>query len=94
VYGERFGGIEPYFKDYKSSAFDITDSRLRDEKALNRLFMMLSTATLLSISLGFWLCQNKERTKVDAHTHRGLSFLQLGLRQIKRLRHYRTFPHH
>jgi hypothetical protein len=87
VYGERFGGIEPYFKDYKSSAFDITDSRLRDEKALTRLFMMLSTATLLSISLGFWLCQNQQRTKVDAHTHRGLSFLQLGLRQIKRLRH-------
>jgi Transposase DDE domain len=87
VYGKRFGGIEPYFKDYKSSAFDITDSRLRDEKALSRLFMMLSVATLLSISLGFWLCQNKERTKVDAHTRRGLSFLQLGLRQIQRLRH-------
>jgi Transposase DDE domain len=87
VYGKRFGGIEPYFKDYKSSAFDITDSRLRDEKALSRLFMMLSTATLLSISLGFWLCKNQERTKVDAHTNRGLSFLQLGLRQIQRLRH-------
>jgi Transposase DDE domain len=86
-YGKRFGGIEPHFKDYKSSAFDITDSRLRDEKALTCLFMMLSTATLLSISLGFWLCQNQQRTKVDAHTHRGLSFLQLGLRQIQRLRH-------
>lgn len=34
LYGQRFGGIEPHFKDYKSAAFDILRSHLRDATAL------------------------------------------------------------
>lgn len=44
VYGQRFGGIEPHFKDYKSAAFDLTRSYLRDEMALTCLLMLLAAA--------------------------------------------------
>ena len=27
LYGQRFGGIEPHFKDYKSAAFDILSAK-------------------------------------------------------------------
>ncbi|NEO67475.1 MAG: transposase [Moorea sp. SIO4G2] len=40
LYGKRFGGIEPHFKDYKSAAFDILRSGLRDEKGLTCLVML------------------------------------------------------
>jgi hypothetical protein len=33
LYGQRFGGIEPHFKDYKSAAFKITRSKIRDAQA-------------------------------------------------------------
>jgi hypothetical protein len=39
LYGQRFGGIEPHFKDYKSAAFELPRSRLRDADALSRLLM-------------------------------------------------------
>ena len=35
IYGQRFGGIEPHFKDYKSAAFELIRSHLRDAQALN-----------------------------------------------------------
>ncbi len=50
VYGQCFGGIEPHFKDYKSAAFDLPHSRIRDADALTRLLMLLATATILAIS--------------------------------------------
>jgi hypothetical protein len=87
LYGQRFGGVEPYFKDNKSAAFDLKQSRLRDADALSCLFMLLSTAQLLCIVLGFWVEYHQHRSKIDAHTRRGLSFLQLGLRQIQALGH-------
>lgn len=34
VYGQRFGGIEPHFKDYKSAALNVLQSGLRDAQAL------------------------------------------------------------
>ena len=85
LYGERFGGIEPHFKDYKSAAFNVLESGLRDAKVLTRLFMLLDCATLIAIILGMILVQAGQRTRLDWHGERGLSFLQLGLRQIARL---------
>jgi hypothetical protein len=35
IYGQRFGGIEPHFKDDKSAAFDLIRSHLRNPQALN-----------------------------------------------------------
>jgi len=34
VHGQRLGGIEPHFKDYKSATFDITHSHIRHPQAL------------------------------------------------------------
>jgi hypothetical protein len=44
LYGERFGGIEPHYKDYKSGTFEILKSKIRDAKALGNLLMMLEIA--------------------------------------------------
>jgi hypothetical protein len=85
VYGQRFGGIEPHFKDYKSAAFDLMSSRLRDAQALSRLLMLLAAATLIAISVAIVVVNEDRRKNIDWHEQRGLSFLQLGLREIKQL---------
>lgn len=93
VYGQRFGGIEPHFKDYKSAAFELIRSHLRDAQALNCLLMLLATATLIAISLAIIVVSLGRRKALDWHSQRGLSFLQLGLREIKRLCYQRLpFP--
>lgn len=90
-YGQRFGGIEPHFKDYKSAAFDLIGSNLRDAQALSCLLMLLAAATLIAISIAL-VVTHENRTKIlDWHSQRGLSFLQLGLREIKRLC-YQSLP--
>jgi len=85
LYGKRFGGIEPHFKDYKSAAFNVLSSHLRDAQALTCLFMLLATASLLAVILGLMLVRFGQRASIDWHDHRGLSFLQLGLRQLHTL---------
>jgi Transposase DDE domain len=85
VYGQRFGGIEPHFKDYKSAGFNLIASHLREAPALSRLLMLLATATLLAISVAIVVVGEGRRKEIDWHSQRGLSFLQLGLREIKRL---------
>jgi hypothetical protein len=82
LYGKRFGGIEPHFKDYKSAAFDVTTSHLRDAQALTCLFMLLDTAALIALILGIMLVRLGQRAWIDWHDHRGLSFLQIGLRHL------------
>lgn len=85
LYGQRFGGIEPHFKDYKSAAFELIRSHLRDTQALTCLLMLLAAATLLAISLALVVLAQGRRKSLDWHTQRGLSFLQLGLREVERL---------
>ncbi len=85
LYGKRFGGIEPHFKDYKSAAFEVSRSHLRGAQALTRLFMLLDSAYLIAVILGVMLVQLGQRSCIDWHAQRGLSFLQLGLRQLHRL---------
>lgn len=87
LYGARFGGIEPHFKDYKSAAFGVLQSQLRDAAALTCLFMLLDAAALIALVLGMMLVRSGQRDSLDSHPHRGLSFLQLGLRQLQRLRY-------
>lgn len=85
VYGQRFGGIEPHFKDYKSAAFEVPRSHIRDTAALERLLMLLAAATLIAISVALQVIAQDALKTIDWHTHRGLSFLQIGLRQINQL---------
>jgi len=91
VYGKRFGGIEPHFKDYKSAAFGVVQSGLRNPKALTCLFMLLDCASLIALLLGMMLVQAGKRSHIDWHGERGLSFLQLGLRELARLCYGRLF---
>jgi hypothetical protein len=84
-YGQRFGGIEPHFKDYKSAAFELIRSKIRHPRALSCLLMLLATAMLIAISVAVVLVTQGRRSSLDWHAHRGLSFLQLGLREIARL---------
>jgi hypothetical protein len=51
-YGQRFGGIEPHFKDYKSATFDLTRSHIRDPQALGCLLMLIAAAQLFAIQIG------------------------------------------
>lgn len=85
LYGKRFGGIEPHFKDYKSAAFGVLQSGLRHAQALTCLFMLLDCASLIALMLGMMLVQSGGRSRLDWHGQRGLSFLQLGLRELSRL---------
>ena len=84
-YGRRFGGIEPHFKDYKSGGFELVRSHWRDAQALTSVLMLLATAQLFALHLGFLITQLGQRSQIDWHGERGLSFLQLGLRQIQSL---------
>jgi Transposase DDE domain len=90
-YGQRFGGIEPHFKDYKSATFDLTRSHIRDPDALNCLLMLIAMAELLAILIGFSTVYRKQLSQIDWHGQRGISFLQLGLRELKR-RIYARLP--
>lgn len=89
LYGERFGGIEPHFKDYKSAAFEVLQSGLREAPVLTRLFMLLDIAYLIAVIVGVMLVQQGRRLTLDWHGQRGLSFLQLGLRECARLNYHR-----
>jgi Transposase DDE domain len=85
LYGQRFGGIEPHFKDYKSAAFELSRSRLRDADALSRLLMLLAAATIIAISVALEVIAQGALKSIDWHAHRGLSFLHIGLRHVNRL---------
>jgi len=84
LYGQRFGSIEPHFKDYKSSAFQGLDSGLREATTLTCLFMLIDSAILIAMMVGMLLVQAQQRSRLDWHRQRGLSFLQRGLRDIAR----------
>jgi hypothetical protein len=85
LYDQRFGGIEPHFKDYKSAAFDLSRSRLRDADALSRLLMLLAAATIIAMSIAIEVIAQGRLNSIDWHSQRGLSFLQIGVRQVNLL---------
>lgn len=85
IYGQRFGGIEPHFKDYQSAAFGLPRSRLRDTQALTRLMMLLAAATIIALSISIEVLFQGQLQTIDWHGQRGLSFLQIGLRELHRL---------
>jgi hypothetical protein len=60
-------GIEPHFKDYKSAGFELIRSHLRDAQALTCVLMLLATAQLFALHLGFLLTQLGQRYQVDWH---------------------------
>jgi hypothetical protein len=83
-YGQRFGGIEPHFKDYKSATFDLTRSHIRHAEALGCLLMRIAAAQLFAIQIGLCAVYLQRLSQLDWHGERAMSFLQLGLRELKR----------
>jgi hypothetical protein len=82
-YGLRFD-IEENFLDDKSAGFQLEASQLGDSQSISRLCLLLATATLYLVSTGTALVEMGRRHWVDTHWHRGLSYLQIGWRWVKR----------
>ena len=82
-YGWRFQ-IEECFLDDKSGAFNLEDSGLRDAESLERLLLVLGVTMLLLVSEGTQVVMLGSRRAVDAHWSRGLSYLKIGWRWVRR----------
>jgi hypothetical protein len=81
-YALRFR-VEELFLDSKSGAFELEDSRLRCEKALERLYLVAAIALLYSTTQGMAVQIAGLRQQVDPHWRRGLSYLKIGLLWLK-----------
>ncbi|MEM9273550.1 MAG: transposase [Cyanobacteria bacterium P01_F01_bin.143] len=81
-YGLRFR-VEELFLDSKSGAFKLEESRIRDCRALERLYLVVALAILFATSHGMVVQIKGLRTQVDPHWKRGLSYLKIGLRWVK-----------
>jgi len=81
-YGLRFD-IEENFLDDKSNGFQLEASLIRSAKALERLCLVLATATLYLVCQGTQVVQEGKRRMVDAHWFRGKSYLKIGWDWVK-----------
>jgi hypothetical protein len=75
--------VEELFLDSKSGAFGLTDSRLRNVDAINRLYLIAAVALLYATTTGLTVQMTGLRTTVDPHWRRGLSYLKIGLRYLR-----------
>lgn len=78
-YGLRFC-IEENFLDDKSAGFNLEDSKLNSAEALERLCVVIATATVYLVSTGQAVIEQGLQKTVDTHWYRGLSILQIGWR--------------
>jgi hypothetical protein len=85
-YALRFR-IEELFLDSKSGAFELEDSRLRSESALERLYLVAALALLYATTQGMAVQIAGLRQQVDPHWRRGISYLKIGLRWLQGVVH-------
>lgn len=76
--GKRRWGIEPFHRDYKSSGWQLEQSRLQQKPLREGLLIGLALAYLLCVCLGRWLCKTGQRALIDNHPKRHLSLFRLG----------------
>lgn len=76
--GRRRWGTEPFYRDYKSSGWHITWSRLKNASRQEGLLLLLAVVYLWSVCVGRWLCKTGRRRWVDAKRCRHLSLCRLG----------------
>ena len=81
-YALRFR-VEELFLDSKSGAFELEDSRLRSESALERLYLVAALALLYATTQGMAVQIAGLRQQVDPHWRRGISYLKIGLRWLQ-----------
>jgi hypothetical protein len=80
-YALRFN-IEEEFRDEKSGGFKVDKSRVEGPEALERLILVIAVATIITLNEGLEVVVEGNRKKVDGHSLRGLSYLQIGWRWI------------
>ncbi|XHX79316.1 MAG: transposase [Stenomitos frigidus ULC029] len=85
-YALRFQ-VEELFLDSKSGAFELEDSRLRAEAALERLYLVAALALLYATAQGMSVQIAGLRQQVDPHWRRGISYLKIGLRWLQGVVH-------
>ena len=85
-YAMRFR-IEELFLDFKSGVFGLEESRVRDRKALERLYLVVALALLFATAHGMAVQLKGLRQRVDPHYRRGLSYLKIGIRWLKGVLH-------
>lgn len=76
--------IEEGFRDLKSGGFDLEKTRLNSAGQLEVLFFLLGLADLFLLSEGVATVAAGQRRRVDTHWFRGLSYVQIGWRSIRR----------
>ena len=84
VYGSV---LKNYFWTRSSGAFKLEESRIRDAKSLERLYLVVALALLFATTQGMAVQLEGLRTQVDPHWKRGLSYLKIGLRWLKGVLH-------
>ncbi len=82
-YGFRME-IEHEFRDDKSGGFRLEDSELTDGESVARLLLVMSVACSHLVSLGTFVVEREQRSSVDPHWLRGLSYFQIGWRWLRR----------
>jgi len=85
-YALRFR-VEELFLDSKSGAFELEDSRLRSQDALERLYLVAAIAILYATTQGMAVQIAGLRQQVDPHWQRGISYLKIGLRWLQGVLH-------
>lgn len=76
--GTRRWGIEPFHRDYKSSGWQLEQSRIQNAKQREGLLIGLAICYLLCVCLGRWLSKSGQRALIDNHSKRHLSLFRLG----------------
>ena len=85
-YGLRFR-VEELFLDSKSGVFQLESSKIRDSKALERLYLVVALALLFATAQGMAVQLKGLRTQVDPHWKRGISYLKIGIRWLNGVLH-------
>lgn len=75
--------VEESFLDLKSNGFNLEASRLRDKFALTQLCGVIALTMLFLVLQGTQVVTSGQRRLVDAHWHRGMSYLKLGWNWIR-----------
>jgi hypothetical protein len=76
--GRRRWGTEPFYRDYKSSGWKVTQSALRHPQRQEGLLILLALVYLWTVCVGRWLCKTGQRPLVDSKSPRHLSLCRLG----------------
>lgn len=76
--GRRRWGTEPFYRDYKSSGWHVTQSRLQHPQRRLGLLVILALNYLLCVCSGRTLCKRGERRRIDSKLKRHFSLFRLG----------------